>query len=275
MSVRLLAIFLMFMPVAAYAQSVGNPDSKEPLEITADESLEWHRNELYFRAKKNVKAKQGDTTLLSQVLTAEYREGAQGGMQIHTILAEGAVEILSADSKAYGDSATYDIDEGYAVMRGNDLRLVSQDQTVTANDKFEYWVAQGKLEAVGRAVAVREGDKLEADRLIASFVENKAGQRKLKTLEALGNVVITTPDEVLRGNRGLYKADTSIAELYDNVKITRGPNVLTGTKADVNLKTNVSRILGGGVTTSGTGSGRVRAVFYPGSEKKPEIEEGE
>lgn len=251
------------------AQSQGlNPDAKQPLEITADESLEWHRNEQFFLARKNVKAVQGTTTLKSALLTAKYRDGQSGGMKIHTIIAEGAVEIVSAQSKAYGDRATYDIDKGYAVMTGKNLKLISPDQTVTAQEKMEYWTAQGKLQAVGHAKAVREGDEIIADVLIADFVEGKDGKRTLKTLRANGNVVITTPTEVLIGDEGVYQADTNVADITGHVKVTRGPNVLEGERAEVDLNTNISKMFG---SATQQGGGRVRGVFYPGSEEKPVI----
>lgn len=258
-------VFLMFSS-HGWAQSALNPDRNEPLEITADDSLEWHRTKMYFKARKNVHAVQGGTTLISDVLTAKYRDGGEG-MDIHTLQADGHVQIISAQSKAYGDHATYKVDKGYAVMTGRNLRLISDGQTVTARDKFQYWVNSGRLEAIGQAVAVRLGDKLEADKLIATFTEDKTGKRTLKTLEAIGNVIITTPTEILTGELAIYQAATNIAEIHNNVKILRGPNVLEGDRAQVNLDTNVSKIFGG---TGGTG--RVRGVFYPGSETKPKIE---
>lgn len=262
-------VFCCVIGLCAAAQAQGvNPDAKQPLEITADESLEWHRNEQFFVARKNVNAVQGTTTLKSALLTAKYREGKEGGMKIHTIIAEGAVEIVSAQSKAYGDRATYDIDKGYAVMTGKNLRVVSPDQTVTAQEKMEYWTAQGKLQAVGRAKAVREGDEIVADILIAEFVEGKDKKRVLKTLRAKGNVVITTPTEVLTGDEGVYQADTNLAELTGNVKITRGQNILEGEKAEVDLNTNISKMFG---SITQEGGGRVRGIFYPGSEEKPVI----
>lgn len=251
----------------AHAQEI-NPDAKQPLEITADESLEWHRNEQFFMARKNVKAVQGETTLKSALLTAKYREGKEGGMKIHTIIAEGAVEIISTQNKAYGERATYDVDKGYAVMTGKNLRVVSPDQTVTAQKKMEYWSADGKLQAVGRAKAVREGDEIVADVLIAEFAQGKDKKRTLKTLRAKGNVVITTPTEVLTGDEGVYQSDTNLAELTGNVKITRGQNVLEGEKAEVDLNTNISKMFG---SITQEGGGRVRGIFYPGSEEKPII----
>lgn len=261
-----LCIVLMLLSSNGWAQAVLNPDRNEPLEITADDSLEWHRTKQYFKARKNVNAVQGGTTLISDVLTAYYRDGREG-MEIHTLQADGHVQIISAQSKAYGDHATYDVDKGYVVMTGRNLRLISDGQTVTARDKFQYWVTSGRLEATGHAVAVRLGDKLEADKLIATFTEDKAGKRTLKTLEAIGHVIITTPSEVLTGELAIYQVATNIAEIHKNVKIMRGPNILEGDRAQVNLETNVSKIFGGTGET-----GRVRGVFYPGSETKPIIE---
>lgn len=257
-------ILLAFFCVSFFLSEAHSAESVKqgtPLEITADESLEWNRNEKYFKARKNVIAVQGQTALRAALLTALYAESGEKNVNIHTIEAEGSVRIDSGESRAYGDKATYDVKKGYAVLRGKNLKLESPDQTVTAQERMEYWVNKGELQAIGRAKAVREGDTLVADKIIALFKEDSKGQRALKSLEAIGNVVITTPDEVLTGQRALYSADTNLAELSGDVKITRGPNVLEGDKAEVDLNTNISRMFG-----SQTNGGRVRGVFYPGSE---------
>ncbi|MDH5722612.1 MAG: ostA-like family protein [Alphaproteobacteria bacterium] len=240
--------------------------SDRPIEITAKESLEWHRNEKFFQANVDVRVVQGETTLLSEVLTAKYRESENNSMDIHTITATGAiVQIVMQESKAFGQKAVYEVDKAYAVMTGDNLKLISPDQQVTARDELQYWVDQGRLKAVGNAVAIRADDKIEADTLIADFKEDKNGKRVLKSLQAVGNVVITTPEEILTGNNAVYNADTNIAEINENVKITKDQNVLEGSKAEVDLNTNISKMYGG-VTQEG---GRVRGVFYPGSVEKP------
>ena len=154
-------------------------------------------------------------------------------------------------------------------MTGSDLKLISPDQTVTAKDKFEYWVVEGKLIAFGDATIIRKNQQGEITTLVANTItaylkEDKEGKRVLDRMEASGNVIITTPTEVLTGDNGLYNAETNMAEITGNVKIIRGPNTLEGVKADVNLNTNVSRMFG-----SGTSRGRVRGIFYPGSEESP------
>lgn len=252
-------------PRPATANNTSN--SSEPIEITADGTLEWHRNNSSFIATKNALARQGDVSLAANKLTADYKDGNGSNFEIWRVRAADNVRIQSRDTQAFGDNADYDISTGFAEMTGSDLRLVSPDQTVTARDKFEYWTNEGRLVAIGDAVLTRVNEKgetntLKADTLTAFMKDDQNGKRVLDRLEATGNVVITTPTETLTGHKGIYNATTNIAEITGNVQIKRGPNILEGTKADVNLTTNISRMFGGGNAQT-----RVRGVFYPNSKK--------
>ncbi len=249
-------------------------DSQEPIEITADGALEWHRNDLRFVAKTVAKAQQGASSVAADLLTADYRDGASSSMEVYHLTAEGHVVLVSGENTAYGQHADYDLDKGVAVLSGEGLRMVSPDQTITAQERFEYFVDEGRVNALGRAKVVRPkvqggADTLEADKISALFKENSQGQRALHMLEAFGNVVIVTPSEEITGAYGVYYAATNKAELKGGVKILRGPNVLEGERAVVDLTSNVSRIFGtgsgGDVRSDG---GRVRGVFYPNSAKK-------
>lgn len=250
------------------AASPSSTNANEPIEITADGSLEWHRNDSSFIATKNALAKQGDVSLAAEKLIADYKDGNGSKFEIWRVRANESVRIQSRDTQAFGDQANYDISTGYAELTGNDLKLVSPDQTVTARDKFEYWTNEGRLVAIGDASLTRVNEKgetntLKADTLTAFMKDNAQGKRVLDRLEATGNVVIITPTETLSGQKGIYNASTNMAEITGNVQIKRGPNILEGTKADVNLTTNVSRMFGGGNAKT-----RVRGVFYPNSEKR-------
>ncbi|GJL85591.1 MAG: hypothetical protein DHS20C02_13660 [Micavibrio sp.] len=261
----ILFIFLIFSaPALAQEMSIGKSD--EPLEITADESLEWHRTEKVFIAKKNAVATQGEANIAAQKLTAHYREDAKGDMEIAKLTADDQVTIKSNETTAHGQKAVYDLDSGLATMTGDNLKMVGPDQTVTAQDRFEYWINDGRLSAIGRAKVTRLEDTVEANKVSATFKESAAGERVLDSMEAIGNVVITTPTEVITGAYGIYHAETNIAELSGGVQIKRGLNILEGEKAQVNLNTNISKMFG-----SAQNGGRVRGVFYPGSEEKPAV----
>ncbi len=272
----MLVIFLLTCAMPAMAQD--NPDKKQPLEITADQTLEWHRNDKKYIARGKAEAKQGATQINADLLTADYRESQKSNFDIYRMSAEGNVVITSQGNQAFGDRAVYELDSGVATMTGKELKMTAPDQTLIARDKFEYAVPEGRLSAYGDVIIIRGEDKIQADKASAFFAQDGAttttnasspmGGRKLERFEGEGHVIVTTPTEVLTGDRGVYNAATNMAEVTGNVKITRGPNVLEGTRAEINLTTNVSRMFGDTTTTSPhstQGSGRVKGVFYPGS----------
>lgn len=243
-------------------------NSKDPVEITADGSLEWHRNDLRFIAKESALAKQGDASIAAQNLTALYRKGETSSMEVYRLEARGTVILTSADNKAYGDNADYDLDKGLATLTGENLKMISPDQTITARDKFEYWSEEGRLNAIGDATIIRPKpaggtDTLKAQKISALLKENAQGQQVLHTMEAHGGVTIITPAERITGDYGIYRASPNTAEIKGNVKITRGPNILEGQRAEVDLTTNISKIFG----ANGQKTGRVRGVFYPDAKK--------
>lgn len=242
-----------------------NPDRDQPLEITAEQTLEWHRDIKQYIARGNVIVAQGAVQIMADTITADYRETESSAFEIYRLTADGNVRIVSQGNTATGQKAVYDVDRGVAVMTGNNLNLTSPDQTVTARDSFEYRVAEGLLKAIGKAHVKRETNTLDADTVSAVFTEDAKGTRQLNRLNADGNVVITTPTETLTGANGVYDAATNVAAITGDVKIRRGPNILEGERAEVNLTTNVSTMQG-----SSAPGGRVRGVFYPDSAKKGE-----
>ncbi len=252
-------------PAAAPSmESLSNPNSDEPLEITADETLEWHRNDLRFIAHGNVNTTQGDVTITAATQTADYRETKESGFDIYKLTADKNVRIISRGNIAEGDLAIYEVDKGLATMTGDNLKLTSPERVLTANERFEYYVTDGRLNAVGNAIVVQGTDKIRADQMSAILKQDTAsGKRSIDKLTANGNVIITTATEVLKGQRGEYDAGTNTAKIIGNVTITRGPNILSGAQAEVNLTTNVSKMIGGGTDDK---PGRVSGRFYPSSE---------
>ena len=267
----LLTLAILGMPTHIRAEEAASkpstpPSAKPPLEITADGSLEWFRNEQKLIARGNAKASQDTSSIEAQTLSANYREDIKGRFEISEITAEENVIIRSQSSTAYGGKATYNIDDSLAIMTGNNLRMISTDQIVTAQDRFEYHITKGKLTARGNATATRPNkkggkDTLRADKISATFKDNAKGERVLKTLQAEGNVAISTPAEKITGTYAIYNADTNKAQIKGGVTITRGPNILEGSHADIDLNTHISRIF----SDEKTNNGRVKAVFYPGS----------
>lgn len=264
----------------ARAQSVGGIDlgsSDEPLEITAEDGIEWRRDEKIYVARGNARAARGEMSVSADVLTARYREGADGKIDVYSIEADGNVRLASADSVVTGDHAVYDIDKSVLLVTGGDLKAVTEKATVTARDSLEYWDQERVIVARGDAVAVEGDRRVEADLLTGYLRQpgDTAGGTEnggLYQVEAEGNVRLTTAAEVVRAAKAVYNLDKEIATLSGGVKITRGQNQLNGDYAEVNLKTGVSRLMGNPSATGAAddgGGGRVHTLIVP--DRKPEL----
>lgn len=269
---------LLLLGTSAHAQSpLGNMgSSKDPVEITADDAIEWLRNDHVYRARGAAQAKQGDTTINADMLEASY-DPAVGEQDIQTISAIGNVKIVSADRNITADKGVYDLKSGLLTLTGSNIRLSAPDMYVTAQDKVTYNSTENKASAIGNAVIVTQERTLKAQQIDAWFSKDKNGSDNqknnktgnLKRATARGNVIIQTAKEILQANSADYNAVTQEAVVTGNVRLTQGENHLQGERAVVNMKNGVSQLFGGSSNTAnGTSGGRVKALFFPGSKNE-------
>lgn len=279
----LLATAAWSLPGAVMHPAVAEPASLQlggdkPIDVVSEGGFEFHEKEKVAIARGGASATQGDMTLKAETLAAYFRETANGGNEIYRLAADGNVEIRGKEQTAYGARGVYDVDRGVAVLTGGDLRLVTETDVVTAKDSLEFWRQQNLAVARGDAVAVRDDNRIRADRLVGLLEDKADGGQEMTRIDADGNVVVTTPSEVARGDRGTYDINKKLAILTGNVKITRGQNQLNGKAAEVNLDTGISRLLstapGGGGAAKPGGDDRVRGLFIPQSNTQNQPAQG-
>jgi lipopolysaccharide export system protein LptA len=271
------------LPAAAQGINLGSDGSREPIEIIARDGIEWNREAQQYVARGDARVTQGTTTVEADLLTAYYRQGATSRTEIFRYQADGRVRIYTPTHRAVGDRAIYDTDTGVLVLTGKNLKLTTPAEVITARDALEYWDSRKIAVARGDALVVtQDGRRMKGDLLTAHFVDQNAsagaqppqpvrstpasagasqsGSQRLQRIEAFGDVHVSTETEIVVGDRGVYNADTGIAVLAGNVKITRGQNQLNGDYAEVNTNTGISRLLS---RPDQAGDNRVRGLFIP------------
>jgi lipopolysaccharide export system protein LptA len=249
---------------AAQAQSsdpFGSGQSKLPIEIEAEQGIEWRKNEKVYIARGNATAKRGDQTVNADTLTAHYRDKADGSSEIWQIEADGHVRMTSPGRTVTGDHAVYNLDQRVLRVTGQNLRVDTGKETLTARDGIEYQDNTLIAIARGNAVVVQGTRQVTADKMIGHFERQTDGNSRLVRVEADGNVQIKTPDTFATGNQGDYDIDKDLMTLTGNVKVTNGQNQFNGEHAEVDVKSGVSRLVGG----SG-GNGKVKSLILPSSQ---------
>ena len=210
-----------------------------------------------------------------------------GANEIWRLEAEGKVTIKTDTDTARGDRAVYDVDNAVMVLTGRDLSLKTRQQDISASDSLEYWSQKKMAVARGNAKVIEpaENRQITGDTLVAYFLDTPRGQPaparpgerpgerqvpgqgRMDRVEAFGNVEIRTPTDVVRGDRGVYSAETGMARLLGGVRITRGDNQVNGQEAIVNMRTGIARL----VSTPGA---RVQGLIVPREEQQAQPEGG-
>jgi len=244
-------------PTTAPAQNLNlaSGASDKPIEIFADNGIEWQQGEEILIASGNARAVRDGVSVTAEVLRAYYRKKAGGGADLYRLDAAGGVKIFSATDTITGRSAVYDFEQAVLVVDGKKVTYRSGNDVITATRQMEYW--ERKLIAIARgdATATHDGQTLRANTITARFQKDKAGNSKVSEVEAHNNVVIVTQQDRARADRAQYVVATEMAHLIGNVKITRDKNILTGDEAEINLRTGVSRML--------RKKKRIRGIIYP------------
>ena len=112
----------------------------------------------------------------------------------------------------------------------------------------------------GNVAATQGQILLNADRVVVHYAAGGGdGIQAISTIDAEGNVFFSTNFETAQGDAGLYDVENGMIMLTGDVVLTRGDNVLRGTRLVLNLLDGKSRVDGGAAEDGG----RVRGVFVP------------
>jgi lipopolysaccharide export system protein LptA len=268
----LAALLLLAAPFGARAQdqttTTTSTDSgfdlggTQPIEISADNGIEWNRDAKTYTARGSAVAVQGTSEIHADTLTASYSASSS---EIEHVIADGTVKIMSPSQTAYGDHADYDRVKRLLVMTGSDLKIVNADQTVTARDQFEYWQDQDVMVAKGDVVILKsDGTRINGDKVTSYFRKDAAtGKRQVFQVKAEGSVRVDTGKEIATSRRAVYDPNTKIAVLTGDVVITQNKNVFRGARAEIDMAKGISRLL------PGDGQ-RVRSTIQPKSKSNPD-----
>jgi lipopolysaccharide export system protein LptA len=154
------------------------------------------------------------------------------------------------------------------VMTGDHLKMTTPQDIITARDTLEYWEDKRQAVARGNAVALHQEKRIQADMLVADFVENAKKEMVINIAHGYDHVVLTTPTDVVTGDRADYVVETGIVTVTGSVKLTHQNNSqLDGGYAVVNLNTGISKIYPG-VPGGKAGDRQVKGLFVPA--KKPD-----
>lgn len=135
---------------------------------------------------------------------------------------------------------------------------------VEADGSAEFLREQGRLVYTDNVRAVQGGTRITTDELTIICARSPESRRsafesctEIESVIANGNVLYTTAEERIRGDRGVYDYRTDTITITGNVILSRGQDVVAkGPKV-------VYDIANGRATITSEGSGSVLSIFEP------------
>jgi lipopolysaccharide export system protein LptA len=257
----------------------GQSENRDPIAISAEDGIEWDRDNRVYKARGNAQASQGGFFVIANEINAFYREGEGNGNKIWKVLAKGSVFAKSADDEIFGDQAEYFIDEERLLLTGTNIVLNSPRGRLTSNRQIEYDSKKQIAVAEGDAIVIQNENRVMADKLTAKLAKGAGpdGKQEINFIIAEGNVRIASGEGFAQAEKAEYDVIREYATLCGNVRLTQGENQLNGDYAEVDMKKGTSRILAGsplcGDTEPGKKKKRVYVLIDPSSKKAPKISE--
>jgi lipopolysaccharide export system protein LptA len=146
--------------------------------------------------------------------------------------------------------------------RFSGLKMSGNEPIQIESDKLEVFDNESKAIFSGNVNVVQGPTLLKAGKLTVYYVQGTgsatSGSAAIDRLEVDGTVYVKSEDQVATGDRGTFDMKSEVLVLSGKqVVLTQGPNVLTGCKLTVQMKTGEANVEGCG--------GRVKGLFTPNS----------
>jgi lipopolysaccharide export system protein LptA len=130
-------------------------DTTLPVEVTAD-SLSVSQQDGTAIFTGNVVIMQGEMRLAAPRVLVVYAEASDGQQaRIARLEATGGVTLVSGPDAAESDSADYNVDDGFVVMRGN--VLLTQGASALTSDLMRVNLEDGTAQMDGRVKTILRG----------------------------------------------------------------------------------------------------------------------
>ena len=228
--------------------------------LDADDGVEYHQKEQKLIAKGNAVAAKDDLSIKADTLIGYYNKKIKN--KLSRVEGTGNVKLSSPEAQAFGNSITYDVNSDEVVLQGTPANIKTADADIKADGKITYYQSAKKAIATDNIIVTdSKGNKVYSDLMTAYFTTGENGKLVLEKIDMEQNLKVVSQDATVTADKGTYYAIDGRVDLFDNVVINQGGNILKGSKAQSNLNTGISKML------SDKKKGRVSGVFKEKKEK--------
>ena len=236
---NLIYIFLYFI----FHISIVEARELGETEILTDEGIEVFQNEKYYLLKKNVQINSDDFVLFGDQVKIYFEKDLY---DIVKIFADGNVQLDSESYgiKAEGNKIEITVKKEQISVTGTNSKLILEDVTMISDGNINVANINGKFSLSGKNSSLKtETILIIGENIDGIFLETETGKEVTK-INVNDNKIsnIKTPDTDMYALKASYDKKNSIIELFEEVKVIRGGETITGDYGTLDTNNNSYKV---------------------------------
>jgi lipopolysaccharide export system protein LptA len=224
-------------------------------EITTDDGIEVFQEEKYYLLKKNVEIVSDEFELNGNLVKIYFEKDLY---DIQELIASTDVNFNSNeyDIKGKGETLIFNIQNEKIKVTGKKSELFLETTEMFSDGSITVDNIAGSFSIKGPNSKLITDEIYITGFIINGILVNNNGTRIISNLEVQDENMlnIITEDTEMFSKEAFYDKEKSIIELFDNVKIIRGSEVITGDYGILNTDKNAYKV-------SSKNSNKVKAII--------------
>jgi len=229
-------IFFIFLTILLFSKTILSRDIGET-EILTDEGIEVFQNEKFYLLKKNVRIVSDNFKLFGDEVKIFFEKDLY---DVVSIFAKNNVELDSSEYgiKSSGESMGINLVLEEITVEGLNSKLKLEDVEMFSDGKIIVNNLSGEFEILGEN-SILNSDEIyirgtEIDGIFSTLEgvkkTDEGAKRDIIKLNVKDNRIsnIKTEDIDMYSKKAIYNKNTSIIELFEDVKIIRESEIITG-----------------------------------------------
>ena len=242
-----LIVFLCYKN--AFSRNIGET------EITTEDGIEVFQEEKYYLLKKNVEIVSDEFELNGNLVKIYFDKDLY---DIQELIASTNVNFKSSayNIKGKGETLKFNIQNEEIHVTGEKSELFLETTEMFSDGSITVDNVAGSFSIEGPNSKLITDEIFITGFTINGNLDNKNGTREINNLEVKDENIlsITTEDTILFSKKAFYDKEKSIIELFDNVKIKRGSEIITGDYGVLDTNKNAYKV-------SSKNSNKVKAII--------------
>ena len=250
----ILFLIIFFSYSHAFSRNTGET------EITTEDGIEVFQEEKYYLLKKNVEILSDELELKGQIVKIYFEKDLY---DIKELIASDGVNFISKEYnlKGKGSEVKFNIKNQKIIIKGLKSELYLENTEMLSDGKISVDNLQGSFLIDGpNSKLVSDNIYITGSKINGSF-DIINGERDINNLIVEDEKIlnIKTDDIVMFSKKAIYDKKKSTIELFDNVEINRGNEIITGDYGILNTDKNSYKV-------SSSNSNKVKAIILNSNE---------